>query len=185
MLLSNLAPGGASGKEWVSESHSVVSASLQPHELYSPRNSPGHNSGVGSLFLLQGIFPTQGSNPGLPYCRRILLLAEPQVVKNLPANAGEDKRRGSIPRWGRSPGGGQGNPLQASHLEKPMDKGAWWATIHMVAKSRTGPKQLSLHILPQIAGLNMPWTLGAILSLSRAFYDNTGFLVMCPQSFQH
>ena len=105
-----------------------------------------------------------------------------QLVKNLPGNAGDP---GSIPGWGRSPGGGQGNPLQASHLEKPMDKGAWWATIHMVAKSRTGPKQLSLHILPQIAGLNMPWTLGAILSLSRAFYDNTGFLVMCPQSFQH
>ena len=101
MLLSDLAPGGASGKQWVSESHSVVSASLQPHELYSPRNSPGHNSGVGSLFLLQGIFPTQGSNRGLPYCRQILLLAEPQVVKNLPANSGEDKRRGSIP-WRRA-----------------------------------------------------------------------------------
>ena len=56
------------------------------------------------------------------------------MVKNLPANAGEDKRRGSIPRSGRSPGGGQGNPLQASHLEKPMDKGAWWATVHTVAE---------------------------------------------------
>ena len=56
----------------VSESHSVVSDSLQPHGLYSPWNSPGHNTGVGSLSLLQGIFPTQGSNPGLPYCRQIL-----------------------------------------------------------------------------------------------------------------
>ena len=54
-----------------SESHSVVSNSLQPHGLYSPRNSPGQNTGVGSLSLLQGIFPTQGSNPGLPHCRRI------------------------------------------------------------------------------------------------------------------
>ena len=53
----------------VSESHSVVSASLQPHGLYSPWNSPGQNTGVGSLSLLQGIFPTQGSNPGLPHCR--------------------------------------------------------------------------------------------------------------------
>ena len=46
------------------------SDSLQPHSLYSPRNSPW--SGVGSLSLLQGIFPTQGSNPDLPHCRRIL-----------------------------------------------------------------------------------------------------------------
>ena len=40
--------------------------------LYSPRNSPGQNTGVKSLSLLQGIFPTQGSNPGLPHCRQIL-----------------------------------------------------------------------------------------------------------------
>ena len=55
-----------------SESFSVVSDSLQPHELQSPRNSPGQITGVGSLSLLQGIFPIQGSNPGLPTCRRIL-----------------------------------------------------------------------------------------------------------------
>ena len=42
---------------------------LWPHGLYSPRNSPGQNTGVGSLSLLQRIFPTQGSNPGLPHCR--------------------------------------------------------------------------------------------------------------------
>ena len=42
------------------------------HGLYSPWNSPGHNTGVGSLSLLQGIFPTQGSNPGLLHCGRIL-----------------------------------------------------------------------------------------------------------------
>ena len=55
-----------------SESHSVVSDSLQPHRLYSPWNFPGQNPGVGSLSLLQGIFPTQGSNLGLPHCRWIL-----------------------------------------------------------------------------------------------------------------
>jgi len=43
--------------------------SLQSHELYSPWSSPGQNTGAGSLFLLQRIFPTQGSNPGLPHCR--------------------------------------------------------------------------------------------------------------------
>ena len=60
---------------WViyeSESSSVLSDSLRPHELYSPWNSPGQSTGVGSLSLLQGIFPTQGSNPGLLHCRQIL-----------------------------------------------------------------------------------------------------------------
>ena len=55
-----------------SKSCSVVSDSLRPHGLYSPWNSLGQNTGVGSLSLLQGIFPTQGSNPGLPHCRRIV-----------------------------------------------------------------------------------------------------------------
>ena len=58
-------------KKW-SQSRSVVSDSLQPHWLYSPWNSPGQNTGVASLSLLLGIFPTQGWNPGLPHCRQIL-----------------------------------------------------------------------------------------------------------------
>ena len=55
-----------------SESCSFVSDSLRPHGLYSPWNSPGQNTGVDNLSLLQGISPTQGSNPGLPHCRWIL-----------------------------------------------------------------------------------------------------------------
>ena len=55
-----------------SESRSVVSNSLQPHGLHRPWNSPGKSARVGSLSLLQGIFPTQGFNPGLPHCRQIL-----------------------------------------------------------------------------------------------------------------
>ena len=55
-----------------SESHIVMSDSLQHHGLYSPWNSPGQNTGVGRLSLLQGIFPTQGSNPGLLHFRWIL-----------------------------------------------------------------------------------------------------------------
>ena len=50
----------------------VVSDSLWPHGLYSPWNSPGQNTGVGSLSLLQGILPTQGSNPGLPHWGQVL-----------------------------------------------------------------------------------------------------------------
>jgi len=49
-----------------------VSDSLRPYGLYNPWNSPGQNTGVGSLSFLQGIFPTQVSNPGLPHCRWIL-----------------------------------------------------------------------------------------------------------------
>ena len=55
-----------------SESCLVVSDSLPSHGLYSPWSSPGQNTGVGSLSLLQGLFPTQGLNPGLPHCRWIL-----------------------------------------------------------------------------------------------------------------
>ena len=55
-----------------SESHSVVSDSLRTHRLYSPWNSPDQNTGVGSLSLLQEIFPNQESNPDLPHCRWIL-----------------------------------------------------------------------------------------------------------------
>ena len=59
------------------------------------------------------------------------------VVKGPSANAGDIRDVGSIPGLGRSPGGGRGNPLQYSHLEKFMDGGAWYATIHGVAKSWT------------------------------------------------
>ena len=51
---------------------------LRPHGLYSPWNSPGQNTGLGSLSLLQGIFPTQGWNPGLLHCRRILYQLSPE-----------------------------------------------------------------------------------------------------------
>ena len=56
------------------------------------------------------------------------------VIKNLPANAGDV---GLIPGSGRPPGGGHANPLQYFCLENPMDKGAWWATVHEVAESDT------------------------------------------------
>ena len=59
------------------------------------------------------------------------------VVKNLPANAGNARDTGSIPGLERSLGEGHGNPLQYSCLGNPMDRGAWWATIHELAKSQT------------------------------------------------
>ena len=55
-------------------------------------------------------------------------------VKNLPANAGDSGDTGSIPGWGRSPGGGRGNSLQYSCLGYPTDRGAWQAIAHEVAE---------------------------------------------------
>ena len=57
--------------------------------------------------------------------------------KNLPANAGDTGDKGLVPESGGSPGGRNGNPLQYSCLENPMDRGGWRATVHRVAKSRT------------------------------------------------
>ena len=67
------------------------------------------------------------------------------VVKNPPANAGDIRDMDSIPGLGRSPRGGHGNLLQYSCLENPMDRAAWWVTIHGVTKSRTQLKQLNMH----------------------------------------
>ena len=69
------------------------------------------------------------------------------VVENLPANTGDVRDAGSLPGSGRSPGGGHGNPLQDSCQENPTDRGAWWATVQGVAKSRTRLRlsMLTLH----------------------------------------
>ena len=58
-------------------------------------------------------------------------------VKNSPANAGDIRNTGSVPASGRPPGGGHSNPFQHSCLENPIDRAAWWATVHGVKKSRT------------------------------------------------
>ena len=79
------------------------------------------------------------------------------VIKNLPAKAGNARHAGSIPGLGRSPEGGHGNPLQYSCLENPIDREAWWATVHRVT-SQTWLKQLrtdaSLFTLPDHWSLN-------------------------------
>ena len=122
-------------------------------------NSPGQNTGVGSLSLLQGIFPTQGSNPDLPHCRRILYqlsyLGSPKswsfvnsVTTRLPEllhfreskspssctseAAIKPNHLGLIPELGRSPGEAKGCPLQYSGLGNSMDY-----IVHGVAESRT------------------------------------------------
>ena len=64
------------------------------------------------------------------------------MAKNPPANTGDPRDEGLIPGLGRLPGEGNGNPLQDSCLENPMDRGAWRAAVHDVTKSRTRLKYL-------------------------------------------
>ena len=84
-----------------------------------------------ALHLRGLISPNEASFPGVNASQVEL------VVKNPPANAGDVRDKGLIPGSGRFPGEGNGYPLQYSCLENPMDRGAWWATVHRIAKSRT------------------------------------------------
>ena len=77
-------------------------------------------------------------------CHVVQIVASPggTVIKKMPASVGDARDEGSIPGSGRSPGGGNGNPLQSSCVGNPMDRGVWGAAVHGVAKSQT---QLSTH----------------------------------------
>ena len=78
------------------------------------------------------------------------------------------RHTGSLPGLGRSPGEGNGNPLQYPCLGNPTDRGAWWATVHRVAQSRTWPKQLSTHSTSYwIIFTNHPLKLCFLLFLSK------------------
>ena len=98
-----------------------------------------HESLTGMEFIVK-ILPFMKSMVNFIRASQVVL-----VVKNLPANVGDLRDAGSLPGLGRSPEGGHSNPLQCSCLVNPMDRGAWWATVHGVAKSRTRLKQLSMH----------------------------------------
>ena len=86
-----------------------MSDSLQHHGLYNPWNSPGQNTGMGSLSLLQWIFLTQELNRGLLHCRQILYQLSYHNYSHVCTKEGE----------------GNGTPLQYCCLENPMDGGAW------------------------------------------------------------
>ena len=85
------------------------------------------------------------------------------VVKNLPASTGDAGVVGSIPRWGRSPRGGNGSPVQYSCLENPTDRGAWRATVQEVVKSQTRP---SMHMLwEKLRCPDSSWVIGGNFDL--------------------
>ena len=119
-------------KKKKSESLSVVSDSLQHHGLYSPWSSQGQNTGVGSISLLQGIFLTQGSNPGLPHCRQILYQLS-HKGSTLPPPKKRNAHHKSIkfqfylrPYWMLYPGAGL-----SDSSEELLSSGKWGARIHM------------------------------------------------------
>ena len=89
------------------------------------------------------------------------------VAKNPPAKAGDVRDTGSILRLGRSPGERNGYPLQYSYLENPTDRGAWWATVHRVAKNRTQMKWLSMHsqVIPWFSNTSAPLQVGPFGSM--------------------
>ena len=84
-------------------------------------------------------------NEDPPWMRNDLASRVVLVVKNLPASVGDIRTRDSVPGLGRSPEGNS-EPLQCSCLEKPMDRGVWWATVYRAAKSQPRLKQLSRHL---------------------------------------
>ena len=120
-----------------SESHLVMSDSLQPHGLYSPWNSSGQNTGVGSLSLLQGIFPTQGLNPGLPHWRQIFLSVEPQGKPKNTEVGCHALLKWIFPTQGLNPGlphcrqilyplNHQGSPVFLKRVANPFYRGSFW-----------------------------------------------------------
>ena len=124
----------------VKESRSVASDSLRPQGICSPWNSPGQNPGVGSLSLPQGIFPTQGWNPGLPHGRRILYQLShqrsPRILEWVAIPSPEN-----FPDPGlklRSPS------LQADSL--PVELPGWWCFYAVCGALRA---QKSIPFLPQ------------------------------------
>ena len=126
----------------------VKVAQLRPHGLCSSWNSPDQNTGVGSLSLLQGIFPTQGSNPGLPHCRQILYQLSPQGNPRILEWVTYPFSRGSCqPRnWTGSPA------LQARSL--PTEVSEKWSEVKLLSRVRL---------------LATPWTIAYQAPLSMGF----------------
>ena len=121
-----------------------------PHGAFAPLTAPSWGTLFSSVspqalvgfLLLCPLIPLSSFDGASPSVQSLILefLRASQValvVRNLPANAGDIRDTGLIPALGRSPESEHGNPLQYSCLENPMDSGAWWATDHVIAKSRT------------------------------------------------
>ena len=116
-----------------------MSTSLRPHGLYSLWNSPGQNTGVGSLFHLQGIVPIQVSNPGLLHCRQILYQMSHKGSPYI------SHQFSHIVVLITLLGEGSGTPLQYSCLENPINGGAWWSAVHARCWTRLSDFTFTFH----------------------------------------
>ena len=123
-----------------------MSNSLKPHGLYSPQNSPRQNTRVSCYALFQGIFLTQGLNPGHLHFGQILYQQSQQ------GSPGYLEWHISFHYNCTLFGKGNGTPLQYSCLQNSMDRGAWWTMVHGIAKSRT---RLSAQHTPYLTGLQV------------------------------
>ena len=94
------------------------------------------------------------------------------VVKNLPTNAKDVGDVGSIPGWGRSPGEGNGTPLQYSCLGNPMDRGAWWATVHGGHKELDMMSNRAHQVTRHISGRTELWAYFLVTDLSLSNYHS-------------
>ena len=119
---------------------------------------------------------TSGKEPACQ-CRRLKRCRFDLWVRKIPwrrpANAGEVRDMGSIPGLGRSPGGRHDNPLQYSWLENPMDRGAWWALVHRVAKSWIQVKWVSTRTHTHIIMIKFEY-----LNLGSEYWENTEFVII-------
>ena len=146
-------PGGASGKEKKENEVAHPCPTLWDRIDSSMHQAPAsmgfsrQEYWSGLPFPSPGNLPNPGMEPGSPRIvdRRFLIWATKEVLKNPSVNARDIRNAVSVPGSGRSPGGGHGSPLQDSCLENPMDRGAWRATVHGVAKSWTQLKWLNTH----------------------------------------
>ena len=144
---------------------------------FLPPGSPTSALGnwTGTVFSSKCLVSFGESRAGL------LLFLLGQYYRGLPggsdgtASACSAGNPGSIPGSGRPPGGGDGTPLQCSCLENPMDRGAWWATVHEVAKSRTRLSDFTYLLIITIGG----FTVGSVIKNPCV---NTGDMSLTPGS---
>ena len=143
------------------ESHSVTSASLLPHWLYSPWNSSGQNTELGNLSLLQGIFPTQGSNPGLLHCRQILYQLSHKETPRVQESQSNSSRivvktTKGINIGGRSQdGGGIGRGdhfLSYKFIERTIDRWTKFTKQLLIASSGHQAPRKAAHCLRREVG---------------------------------
>ena len=148
MLLKPLTWNICSALKWKLLSH----VTLQPHGLYSPWISPGQNTGVGSVSLLQGIFPTQGWNPGLPHAGRFFTTEPPTSNLLYPKNVVRHVWASLVAQAVKNPPAMQEIQVRSLCWEDPLEGGmathssilawrnsrdgtTWWATVQGARKS--------------------------------------------------